>query len=565
MASNEAAATFWSKFPARGPPSSMDSKKVGGLPKAKGSASNSVRPHPRPPDDHTARYINVESLLPEGRAGLSRAQKAAKNIVQNRDVRYDINKMKWCSTICQETRRFWNGQKQIGRSSQARSGGRTHPDIDELQHEFLRLFSNLFSRLASEVQKQNPPRVDDMLDDLMKTFMTVSGQQGDKHEQIWLEGLGALKKLLKTLDSYDAIERVREVLMKCDGGKLGRYHIYSAFFELILHRYEAEFKLGCDVHGWELAASRLKEYTPAFMTSEFKSLANSFPSACREEASANVLGPSDLLRRISDVTCFADGHYHLSQAHEIATNIAHRAESMKSAQNKGLEPELNEALKFYTRAHELLIHVDRSSAGLAMAKLGQLRWQFLPKNERSTSIPFLREVLQFEKDVERDTWWLKQTKKYLAIYDEDQRLKEHERLKKEKERQKRREQQAREERKMAEGVRYQAMFNNLGKLKHRGEAVRSWGNLFAFLERLEEQYPPPDRNGQERLREYIANLRNDCAAQRICLRKIIRLYHPDKNGTQGDLWKDICAEVTKVMHYLMGLSIDLVLGAKSYM
>ena len=163
VSASEAASRFWSKYPSRRTPS--EPEKVDSSRKPNSSDLGSKR---RPSQKLTTEKItNIPSLLGQSSIGLSRAKGAAKCIVQeHRDAQYNVNTIKWCRIICQETRRFsfgllLNGQKQTTEVRQAQI--RAQAEIDDRHHEFVRLFLSLFSRLASAAQKPTPPIVGNTL------------------------------------------------------------------------------------------------------------------------------------------------------------------------------------------------------------------------------------------------------------------------------------------------------------------------------------------------------------------------------------------------------------------
>jgi hypothetical protein len=544
VSASEAASRFWSKYPSRRTPS--EPEKVDSSRKPNSSDLGSKR---RPSQKLTTEKItNIPSLLGQSSIGLSRAKAAAKCIVQeHRDAQYNANTIKWCRIICQETRKFsfgllLNGQKRTTEVRQAQI--RAQAEIDDRHHEFVRLFLSLFSRLASTAQKPTPPILGNTLIDLVQSFMTTSGQHGGRQEQIWLDGLRELKKFLANLDPNEGMECLREALIDCEAEKLARFHIYSALFQMVWERYETEWKHGGGVHEWELAASRLRRY--ASMTADFLTIVKSLPSDVRFDQQANVIRPAELAIRLSDATRFAEGHSILVQAHEAAADMSDPAVNTNSTETKASKQKFNEVVELYFSAYYALIDIDKANAGFAMAKIGFMHWNSLLQNDRSKAIPFLNRALRLEKDVEPDSWWLEKAKIYITVYEEELRTREQERLRKEEEKLKRREERAREARELAERVRCQVMSDKLEILKIKGEGVRSVEALLAFLEWVQAHYSPPELRAQNQLQQHIEELGKRLRPRRIGLKKIIMLYHPDKNGKQGDMWKDICAEVTKV-------------------
>jgi len=436
-----------------------------------------------------------------------------------------------------------NSQKRTTEVRQAQI--RAQAEIDDHHHEFVRLFLSLFARLASAAQNPTSPLLGDTLTNLVKSFMTTSGQHGGRQEQIWLDGLRELKRFLATLDPHEGIKCLREALADCETEKLARYHIYSALFQMVWERYEAEWKHGGGVQDWELAASRLRSYAP--MTADFLTVAKSLPSDLRfDQHPANVIHPAELAIRLSDATRFAEGQSLLVRAYEAEGDISDQTLNTNSTATKPSKQKFNEVVELYFSAYNALIDIDKANAGFAMAKIGFMHWNSLPQNDRSEAISFLNRALRFEKDVESDSWWLEKAKMYLSVYEDELRVMEQERLRKEEEEQKRREEQAREAREMAERLRCQIMSDKFETLKIKGEGVRSVEALLEFLEWIQTHYSPPDLSEQNQLQQHIEELGKRLPSRRRSLKKIIRLYHPDKNGKQGDMWKDICAEVTKV-------------------
>ena len=546
MSNNEAASIFWSKYSTNRPSSDVHPKQVGHPRKPHSGNWRSRGPGMPQQKFRTEKITNVPALLRQIRIGLSNAQGAAKCIVgENRDAQYDVNTIKWCRTICQETRKLsvgllLNGNKPTTDVRQALI--QAQAEIDDCHHEFVRLFVSLFSRLASAPQTPNPPKLGDTLVNLVKAFMMTRGQQGGRQEQIWLDGFRELKKLLATLDPYDAIECLRKAVTDCEGQKLAHFYIYSALFQMVWERYEGEWKHGSGVDKWELALSRLGYYATGSMTADFLAIAKSFPSA-PPEPSAKLILPEELVNRLSDATRFAEAHSVLFKAHEAAADMS---DSAKSTQTKERKHQFNKVIALYYNAYRSLIDIDKASAGFAMARIGFLHWSFHPPNDRSKAIGFLNRALRFEEHVDSDSWWLKKAKEHIAIYDDELRAKEQERLRKEEEEQKRQERSAREAREIDERARCQAMLDNLETLKTKGEGVSSPEGLFAFLEWTQAHFGPPELSAQNQLRQHITEMQNHLRSRRISLKKIRMLYHPDKNGKQGDVWKDICTEVTKV-------------------
>src|SRR5271156_5877576 len=100
MSSNEAA-VFWSKFSINRP--STDEK----VDHSRKPSLRSNGPDMLQPKFRSDKITNVPGLLRQSRIGLLNAQRAAKCIVrENRDPQYDVNMIKWCRVICQETRKF---------------------------------------------------------------------------------------------------------------------------------------------------------------------------------------------------------------------------------------------------------------------------------------------------------------------------------------------------------------------------------------------------------------------------------------------------------------------------
>jgi hypothetical protein len=128
-----------------------------------------------------------------------------------------------------------------------------------------------------------------------------------------------------------------------------------------------------------------------------------------------------------------------------------------------------------------------------------------------------------------------QTKKYIAIHNDELKAKERERLRKKV-----------EERELAEKVRRKVMLNNLETLRDKAKEIELSDDLIAFTEWLQRVYGPPESSVQDQLHQHIEMLKARSGSRRMCLKKIIRLYHPDKNSGKGDNWTEICAEITKV-------------------
>jgi hypothetical protein len=275
------------------------------------------------------------------------------------------------------------------------------------------------------------------------------------------------------------------------------------------------------------------------MRDDFLSLSKLFAAKSHEGQESANGDPADLITQHLHSKQLAEGHYALTQAHEAAANASN---------SKTGNQELERALDLYLEAHELLRPLDKAKAGLALAKVGLLRWRFYPKNVRPATIRFLRSAEKFERYADQDAWWVKQTKKYIAMYEEELVALELERVRKEKEEQERREQREKEDRERAKKLRCEAMLDNVEVLKDQAEQIQVLEDLLIFSELLQRDFSPPESYAQQQLHLGIVDLKNR-RGSRISLKKIIRVYHPDKNGGQGDTWKLVCAEVTKV-HFL---------------
>jgi hypothetical protein len=487
------------------------------------------------------RPANVDALLRATRASLARAKRASKCLtIDKPDAQYGVNKFKWCATICREARLACRWCDQARETESHSPSPRAWKVIDEFCEGILQAFSSLFSRLVLAAQKPTAPKLNRfMLVDLLTAFLDM-GKQGGIRECLWLEGFEKLKNIMSlTLDPQQCIKVLQEIVANYgDTRRFIRYHLYSYLYNAVYERYNIESKDAIDVTDWELIVTHLKQSISSSMRDDFLSLSKFFaPKSC-EGHSTTVVDPLKLVTQILHAMQFAEGHYALAQAHEAAANISDPEMGYR---------ELEKALHWYSEAHELLKAFDKENAGLAIAKIGLLRWRFYPKSDRPAAIQFLKSALKFEKNTDRGSWWLTQTKKHIAMYEEELIALKKERLRKEKEEQKRREQREKEERARAEELRCKAMFNNLETLKKKAEKIQVLDDLFTFSESLQRDFDPPESIARNQLRLHITNLKEGQNSRRICLKRIIRLYHPDKNGAQGDTWKVVCAEVTKVV------------------
>jgi len=544
------------------------------------SKGPSIHPPPgKVMTDQSHQMTNIPELLRRSRGGLFRAQRAAKSLIsENREVQFSVNKIKWRKTVCQETLKF-SRRLLLDEGNQ----GREVPEerilarakIDKCHHGFVRLFQTLFSGLASAVQKWNPPELGDILVHLVKAFIAIGGQQGGRQEKMWLDGLGELQKLLAALDPNQGIECLQDCLKDCEGEGLARYHIYRILFQIVLRQYEDEWIHGRGTQHWKRVLSQLQR--SSCMTIGFLVLAQSFPST------PDIITPTTAVaERLWQATRFAEGHHVLSQATEGEVDIFNQATSWRR------ESQFNRLRKLYSRAHEALKDIDKANSGIALARIGILRWKLFPSNQRSIAIGFLNRALEFENDVDPNTQWLLQAKTYIDEYKAEQKAKEEEflrqkreeqewqerrrreleeeRLQKEREEKKQRERRAQEMREMAERAREQKRLDNLEIMRNKGNNVETRDELVGFLEWIWRNYHPPELNSQTQLQEQIGPLKlGRSRSVKLGLKKIIRLYHPDKNANQGEGWKIVSAEVTKVPFQLNeGENItDIILGTKS--
>lgn len=527
------AADFWSKFD----PSEFHPAKAGHRQKTR-STNFRARKQPGtqpPPKDNKQRQpiTNIPDLLHRSATGLSRAKTAAKCLVtQNRDAHYNVNKIKWSKIIYQKTLTFSCGLLSDGGIEVRQRRIPAQAKIDECHNDFIRLFQTLFAQLASVVQKPNPPDLDDVLVHLVKPFMAIHGPEGGRQEKVWLDTLDELQRLLVALDHDQAFECLQESLGDRDVDKLARYHVYSMLFERVVRRYEEEWIHGHGVCHWELVLSRLR--SSSSMIFDFMALVPSTPDIITHQTAVT--------QRLRRATNFSEGHYFLSQAFEAEADIFDQTIGMQK------ESQFNKVRELYSRAHKQLMEVDKANAGFALARIGILRWKLFPASERSVAIEFLTGALAFENDAEPDSQWLIRTKEYIEMYKEEEKAKENERLRKEREKQKRQERRAQKLREMEERERENKWLENLEILRDQGDDVETRDELVEFLEWMRTNYNPLEVSAQTQLQQQIGELKlgQSCSAK-LALKRIIRLYHPDKNGNQGEGWKNVSAEVTKVL------------------
>ena len=122
----------------------------------------------------------------------------------------------------------------------------------------------------------------------------------------------------------------------------------------------------------------LKESISPQMKDDFLSLSKAFPAKAHE-GEKSTDDPTELITQHLHAKWFAEGHYALVQAHEAAANI--------SSSETGVQwDELGRVLDLYQEAHDLLKSLDKEKAGLALAKVGILRWRFYPTNKQVTAI-----------------------------------------------------------------------------------------------------------------------------------------------------------------------------------
>lgn len=524
------AADFWSKFD----PSEFHPAKVDHGQKTRSTNFRARKqPGTQPPNDTNKQHqqtMNIPDLLHRSAKGLSTAAKCLAG--QNRDAHYNINKIKWSKIIYQKTLMFSCGLLSEGGIEVRQRRIPAQAKIDELHNDFIRMFQTLFVQLASVVQKPNPPDVDDVLVHLVKSFMAIRGQEGGRQEKVWVDALDRLQKLLAVLDYNQVFECLQEILGDRDVDKLARYNVYSMLFEMVLRQYEDEWIHGHGVCHWELVLSRLR--SSSSMIFDFKALVPSTPDI--------ITHPTAVTQRLRRATNFSEGHYFLSQAFEAEADIFDQTTSTQK------ESQFNKVHELYSRAHKRLMEIDKANAGLAVARIGILRWKLFPPSEHSVAIEFLMGALAFENDAEPDAPWLRDTRNYIAMYNEEQKAKEEDRLRKEREEQKRQERRAQKLREMEERERENKWLENLETLRDQGDDVETRDELVEFLEWMRTNYDPPEVSAQTQLQQQIGELKlgQSCSAK-LALKRIIRLYHPDKNRNQGEGWKTVSAEVTKVL------------------
>jgi hypothetical protein len=80
---------------------------------------------------------------------------------------------------------------------------------------------------------------------------------------------------------------------------------------------------------------------------------------------------------------------------------------------------------------------------------------------------------------------------------------------------------------------WKEMVDKLELFKSRANNVETVDDLFILLEWLEQQFPPPTASSASELRAQRVRLNDQAPLRRNCRKKAIRLYHLDKNTTQG--------------------------------
>jgi hypothetical protein len=521
-----------------GPPTTQPKARVDTLPGLRKTRIVSHEQGATNSGDIPNRPVSLDALVRETRDSLLRAQKASRCLTAaNPDSQYSVNKFKWCAAVCREARlacRFSDQETDSIHTSSMRS----RAVIEQFWEELLQALLGLFSRLALVQQKSTAPRLSRfMLIDLSTVFLDM-GKEGGRRERLWLDAFAQLKKLINlTLDPQRSVKVLHQMIEHCtDPRRLARYHLYSYLYDVVYECYRIDTTTANEAIEWKSIVIHLKESISLTMRDDFLSLSKLF-AAKSHEGEKSTIYPEELITRHLHGKQFAEGHYALAQAHEAAANIS---------DSETGDQELESALYSYLEAHELLKSLHKEKAGLALAKVGLLRWRFYPKNLRPATIQFLRAAEKFEKYADRDAWWVKETKKYIAIYQEELVALGLERERKEKEERARREKREKEERECAEKLRCEAMLDNIEVLKEQAQQIHVLDDLFIFSEWLQRDFSPPESYAQQQLHLHIVDLKNRQGSRRIYLKKIIRLYHPDKNGGQGDTWKLVCSEVTKV-------------------
>jgi len=462
-------------------------------------------------------------LVRDIRQSILRAQKASMCLAtDNPDRWYDVNKFKWSTEVCREARRACQFFDQ--------DTHRSRREIEQFCEEMLEIFSTLFSRLALvHRQKSKTQRLTGiMLFDLSTAFLDL-GKEGGRLEQLWLEAFTRLRTLIKlTRAPRKSMELLHQILKYRTSPPLARYHLYLYLFDVVHDCYIIDRTTAGEALEWKAVVDHLEEGIPSRLRDDFLRLSKVFAKKAYGW-DTTISDPATLITRYVQAKQLVNGYYALAQAEGAAANIS----------TSGVK-ELKNAIKLYREAHELFKPLDKKQAGLAIAKVGLLRWKFYSIDTRSDTIQYLRAAQKYEKYADQDSQWVKETKKCIAIYEV---ALEQERLRKKEEERKREEQLQKMRPERQQKLRHQ----NIEALKEQGEQIHSLKDLLTFSMRLQRDFAPPELCSQEQLQLGILDLKNRKGSRRMNLKKIIRLYHPDKNGTQGEAWKSVCEEVTRVL------------------
>ena len=537
---------------------------------------NSVpRPRPRsskpvdpPPLSSAAkpRPISIDNTLKQIRASHHEARRASKLLAANKpDSQHRVNKVKWCNIICQETK-FSFSQISKVQTEQGRSGAvnpRIQAELDRCLQAFEELYSTLFSQVRSSLLGPQ------LICDLARSFVITAPLQSSIRCQVrWREGFRHLTKLFSDLRCDEVCDLYETCLAELrEKDIIPRYQILLNSFQRVLSEYDTKWSHLRQIEELELAIQTMNTYTSTSKADEFLSLAESVPSIFRKNSKQLVSESISLVRRLSIALKFVKGRLFLSRAHEAQAVLAEKRRLNRPSSELNLA--FDEAVELYSNAYELLAESNKQEGGHALFMLGQLHWKFPRDGNKAIAYRYYKRVVSLDSIIDAqylEVAWrrIHEHKEHLRRRQADQlrrekeererraRMEEEAKRQREEARRKQRAEQAereKNERERQEQIRrsqWQSMEGKLNDLRELANVVTSVDDVALMLQRIEDTFPHPDPSCPDQLRQYRNTLKGQASGVRNCLKKVIRLYHPDKNGTRAEIWKYICAEITKV-------------------
>ena len=497
---------------------------------------------PRPCKPSLNRSDSVDNVLAVVRSSLRQTQRAVKSLtIDKPHTRYDNDKLKWISVICKETNAsFARISKTRAEQDQFCTPTRADAELDLLLEDFGRLYVSLFSRVTCATLGA------EVIDELARVFISTSCLQTGKRETIWLQGLQKVTDLMLQLDPAHSLHLYQTFLEDLrHNQRFPRYHIYVHLFRVVLQLYDTKLGRTGESSEWEFLSDTITTYAGESMIDDFRSLSKSLTPRLDNRLTANAC-PEQLIQRLSVASRIAKGHMFLSRAHEARGNLSDELKRASNHTNDKLMREFQRVVELYKEAQELLMDSDKDSSGLALTILGRLHWNFPIGRNGSLAYVYFQSAVCLEDVVQATSWWLGEAKRSLVEYEEHLRVLKEEAMRKEEEEQRKRKQEEEQCLRQAEQARLQEMLDNLDDLKSKGSRITSVQDMVEFFGWIYREYPPPGDSPRVQLRQYGEQFKNQEHARRLCVKKIIRLFHPDKNGKQGDRWREICAEITKV-------------------